>query len=193
MRTPVSNTVLGLVLAAALSGCGNPTAGTPGGGASTGTGTGPASPAAASSGGDNLIAGDPAVKACELLPKSQLESLLGETFSDGVPGPGNCKVYSDDGSGGTVYIAVGDWTAFKSAAQPKHPAPLAGTGDEALKADDNALFVRVGTRGLMLQFTAASEKDPDRLLAKGRGVAESLVNQLRTGSTGTQPTATPVP
>jgi hypothetical protein len=188
MNIKVTYAVTSMALVAALGGCGNAAAGPSTGGGSIS----PATPAASPSGGDNLLAGDPAVKACELVPKSDLETLLGETFSDGVPGPGNCKTYSDDGSGGIVYISVGDWTTFRSAAQANHPGPLAGLGDEALKADDNALYVRVGARGLFVQFTAASEKDPGRLLARGKSVADSLVSRLRAGPVAGG-TATPVP
>lgn len=177
MNVRVTNTIIGLAFAVVIGGCGASTAGSSRGGA----GQQPASAGSAPSGGDAVIAGDPAVKACELVPKSELETLLGETFSDGVPGPGNCKTYSDDGSGGTIYVSVGEWTTFKAAAEADHPGPLPGLGDEALKAADNALYVRVGTRGVFVQFKAASETDPDRLLAKGRSVAERLVSRLRAG------------
>ena len=189
----------GLCIGAVLSGCGTPApAPASGGAAIVATPTSPAggSVTAASPtppAGDLLLAGDPSVMACQLVPKADLEMLLGETFSDGVPGPGNCKIYSDDGSGGVVYISVGDWTTFKAAAQANHPAPLAGLGDEALRTPENALYTRVGLRGIFVQFTATIEKDPVQLLAKGRSVADRLVGHFRGGSSPSASAASPTP
>lgn len=179
--------VIGLALVATLGACGGSTA-TPGQATISG-GTPTASPSA----GDSLLIGDPAVKACELVPKTEFETLLGETLSDGIAGTGNCKLYSDDGSGGILYISVGAWTTFKAAAQTLHATPLPGLGDEALRTDDNGMYVRVGMQGLYVRFIAENEKDPGRLQTKGKSAADRLVTSLRAGTTpfaGT-PSATP--
>jgi hypothetical protein len=122
-------------------------------------------------------------KPCEYMARGDAEAAIElplPNTTENVP-LGMCDYMTAEFYGAS--LTVTDWVGIKNAANgaagSKAPTAVDGVGDEALTRGGGGLYVRKGTRGLLLTLNGpAVDHLPDKGLAKSKALALKILPNL---------------
>jgi hypothetical protein len=150
------------------------------GGASVASG----SPSASATGSPAGPAATSTVKPCDLIARSDAEAAVGQALpkTDENVTLGTCGYSATDFAAG-VQFTVTTWEAVKTAAQSyagaKPPTAVNGVGDEALTRGGGSLYVRKGSRGILLVINGPQVDGlPDHGLSRVEDLARTILPKL---------------
>jgi hypothetical protein len=171
-----------VMLLAACSGSGSPTATTAGGG--TGGGGGTAGPGATGQSGGGSGLGS--IKACSLLTAAEIQSAIGIAMNTGLEqdtdGQVECNwdpLDTTEPSGVSVSVATYDDVIWQTFSQAKSATPVSGLGDAAFSGYPGAGSMMIKKGGYMIQIGVVDfSADQAKVSAAGSTFAKLVLGRL---------------